>query len=93
MKKNIIISMILILITIALTIVSVIVLPDTVITQISITGNDPTIMNKYVAIAIPLLLGLGGGLCQLLNKGTSVTPIIVSIAGIIVYIVMLVVNL
>ena len=86
-------AIIMLIATIIFSAVSFAVLPDTVITQISLSGQNATTMPKLIAIAIPALFGAGGSAYSLFSKDTSKKPLIISAVGIAVFIIMLVVNL
>ncbi len=95
MKKMKIAAVALIIASIVLSIVSYLLLPQTVVTQLSFDGNATT-MPKLLAIAIPALLGIGCSIAFLVtkNEGKSKNKLlIVSGAGILVFAIMLAVNL
>ena len=94
MKRHFIIYIALIAVSAAFTVVSLIVLPDTVVTQLSFSGS-PSTMPKLLAVAIPTLLGIGGAVVGLtIESGKAkAKPLIVSAAGIVFFIIMLAVNL
>lgn len=93
MKMHKTISIVLIIATIILTIVSFILLPETVITQISTSGSKPTTMPKLFAVGLPALLGIGGGAFHFFDKSHNSKFLVVSAAGVVVFVVMLIVNL
>lgn len=91
MKNYKIILYILIILSVVLAIISYIFLPDIVITQISINSSNVSTMPKILAILIPFGLSLGGAIGGL--KGLDLKKsLILSIVGIIIYIIMLIVN-
>lgn len=78
--------------TVVLAVVSYLLLPETVVTQIS-AGGSPTTMPKIVALLIPSILGIGGGAFCLLQKDESKKPLMISAVGAAVFVIMLVMNL
>ncbi|NLU23370.1 MAG: hypothetical protein GXW99_01345 [Clostridiales bacterium] len=94
MKKQKILALILLLSAVALTVVSFLLLPDTVITQFGSKGNVTTLA-KPLAIAMPALLSAVPAGFTLFNRDEAenkTKPLLVSVIGIAVFIVMLVVN-
>lgn len=96
MKKYALTAALLLAATAALAVLSALCLPDTVTTQISLGGGAASVMPKAVAVALPALLGAGGA-AALLFPGTDEKTknrfTVVSIAGIAVFVIMLIVNL
>ena len=95
MKTSKIIAIILLIVSVVLAVVCVIVLPQTVVMQISISGSDANTMPKWGAILLPTVLGIGFSLTVLLDKelkGSAAKSLFVSAVGIIVFIFELVVN-
>lgn len=93
MNKTKIISIICGVITIILTIIAYIILPDEVITQIGAFNNSTS--KKLYAIAIPALIGIIGAVLAFFAKEEKKARsyIIVSIVGIGVFIIMFFTNL
>ena len=95
MNKTKLFSIILLAATVILAVVSFLLLPETVVTQLSF-GGDPTTMPKIAAVALPSLLGAGGAVAGLAAKGDDKTRkkcLLVSAVGILIFAVMLLVNL
>ncbi len=89
------IAIILLVTSVVLAIVSGIVLPETVITQISTSGSDPSTMPKWVAIILPTVLGIGFAVAAFMEKAerkTTAKYIFISAVGVFVFIVELIVN-
>lgn len=91
--KNRIIAIILIVLAITLAVVSYLLLPATVATQISITGEAANKFPKLIAILIPTAFSLGGGIGCLVSKDDIRKPVVISLIGIGIFIIMLVTNL
>ena len=93
--KNKIIPFFLFCLSIAFAIVSYVLLPNEVITQITLSGSHYRTMPKLVAIMIPFLLSGGFSIAAavLHDETKNKKYLLVSFIGILVYIVMLVVNL
>lgn len=91
--KNRIISIILIIVAIVLTVVSYLLLPTTVATQISFTGEAANKFPKILAILIPAGFSLGGGIGCLVSKDDIRKPFVISIIGIGIFAIMLYMNL
>ncbi len=92
MKKNIL-PVILLAASVILTVISLMLLPQTVITQFSLNGSGTTSMAKPIAVLLPAALGAGGAIAYLLQKSKSYKLLIVSGVGILVFAIMLAVNL
>ncbi|MDD4396998.1 MAG: hypothetical protein PHT39_05430, partial [Sphaerochaetaceae bacterium] len=78
--------------TVVLAVVSYLLLPETVVTQIS-SGGSSTTMPKIMALLIPSIIGIGGSAFCLLQKGDSKKPLVISAVGVCVFAIMLFVNL
>lgn len=92
--KNKIIPVLLLCLSIAFAIVSYVLLPDEVITQITLSESHYRTMPKLVAIMIPFVLSSGFSIAAsvLHDETKNKKYLLVSFIGILVYIVMLVVN-
>ena len=96
MNKQKLIPIILIIVSAALAVISYIVLPETVIVQISVGGSPATTMPKLIAVLLPFALGAGGAVSGLSDAGEAKSQrkwLIISGVGILVFAVMLIVNL
>ena len=96
MKTKNIVAVILLIASAVLAVVSWLVLPQTVVTQISIGGSGTSSMPKIVAIAFPFTLSAGaagGALLAKENDEAQNKSLIVSAVGIVIFIIMLAVNL
>lgn len=96
MKNYKIIAVIIALAGAAFTVVSALLLPQTVITQLSLGGSGVTTMPKIIAVAVPALLSLGGSAAAFLakdNENTVKRALIVALVGILVFALTLYVNL
>lgn len=93
MKNKVPLAIAFIAAAIALTVVSLILLPDTVVTQLSLGGSGATTMPKPLAVALPALLTFGGSVAYLLGKKDNAKTLLVSVVGIVVFAIMLFVNL
>jgi cytochrome bd-type quinol oxidase subunit 2 len=91
--KSKILPIVLLVATVVLAVVSFLLLPDTVITQIG--GNRNSTMSRPMAVLLPSLLGVIPSLLVLFGKEDErrKTYLILSGAGVLVFIVMLLVNL
>ncbi len=89
------IPIILIVFTIIMAAISYIILPDTVVVQITMGGKNGTTMPKLIAILLPASIGLvGGGLLLTVKEKTArIRAWVLSIVSIVVYIFTWVVNL
>lgn len=76
-----------------LAIVSFVLLPDTVITQLSFGGSAATTMPKLVAIGLPTLFSVGGAAAYLAGQNDNKKSLLVSGVGILIFVIMLIVNL
>ena len=92
MKKKLA-SIAMLIVVAVLAVISFFVLPDTVVTQFSISSSRVTTMPKLSAIAFPALIGIVGTVVQLSEKENKHKGIIVSAAAILVLVIMLCVNL
>ncbi len=95
MKIQKIIAVALLIALTALAVVSFVLLPDTVITQLSFGGGAATTMPKIAAVAVPYVVGAVLALICLFGSepGRKNTYLIVSAVLVAVMAVMLVVNL
>ena len=96
MKTKNIVAVILLIASAVLAVVSWLVLPQTVVTQISIGGSGTSSMPKIVAIAFPFTLSAGaagGALLAKENDEAQNKSLIVSAVGLVIFIIMLAVNL
>jgi FtsH-binding integral membrane protein len=92
--KTKLLPIVLMIVSIALAVISFILLPDTVITQFS--SSNPTTLAKPLAVAIPAAVGVIPSLLCLLGKADEKKTnsyLILSGVGIVVFIIMLIVNL
>lgn len=77
----------------ALAVYSYIILPDTVAVQIGVDGQVSNTMPKLFAVALPLVITLGGcGVIVFGKKETKVKGIVLSVVGIGVMIVTILFN-
>lgn len=90
MKKCLSIFMIVILLTLA--VISFVVLPDTVITQFSIGGSNVTTIPKWAAVLLPTLVGVIGGVIQLVNKENAKKGVLLTGIGKLLFFLELMVN-
>lgn len=93
--KNKILPIIILVLSVVLAIVSYIILPETVITQITLNSLNPTTMPKIIAILIPFALSTGFSVVSLLQKENSENKtkfLLVAVIGILVYFIMMVMN-
>ncbi len=96
MKKQKIVALIFLMLTGVLAIVSIIVLPDTVITQFSPGTSNVSTQPKWLAILLPTAIGAGFSLMSLGSnaEGTSnYKCLFASGVGVAVFVIMLFVNL
>ena len=95
MKKDKIIAIAVLIVTVVLTGVSFFLLPDTVVTQFSVGQGNVTTMPKLFAVALPFALGVGGAVVSLTAKNSAQKnkPLLVSAVGVVLFIIMLAVNL
>ena len=95
MKKNTLISIVFIAVSVGLAVLSFIILPETVIMQISAGSGDNSTAPKVLAILLPTALGIGGAVFNMLlknNEKANGKCLVVSAVGIILFIVMIIVN-
>lgn len=92
MKKNIP-GILLMIITIILSIVSWLLLPDTVAVQIGIDGQVSNTMPKLFAIAIPSIVSIGGIAVSLNKKESRTKGYVLSLVGIGIMVFSLFINL
>ncbi|NCB32451.1 MAG: hypothetical protein EOM64_00980 [Erysipelotrichia bacterium] len=90
-KKTLITASVLFAVTVLISIAAFLRLPDTVITQFSITGGNVTTMSKPLAVGIASVIGIGGSVMCFLGKDYTKSTIL-SAAGIAILAVMLAVN-
>ena len=90
-KKRTIIAIAIIALAIAAAVAGFLLLPDTVVTQLSFSGENATTMPKAVALAIPLVLAVGGTLLYCSTEEWKY--LLVAAVGLIVNIIMFIVNL
>jgi uncharacterized membrane protein len=94
MKGKQILAIAVIVIALALAIVGYIVLPDTLVMQVTATGAAGTTMPKLLGLAIPTLISVGAALYFLLNKKTENNEVlIISFVGIFAFILTFVFNI
>ena len=89
-SKGMLLSILLTVASLIICIISFIVLPDTVITQVKLDGTPSSTMPKMIAILVPFAITLIGPISYCIKKEKKY--FLVSAIGIIVEIVMLVVN-
>ncbi|NLY06683.1 MAG: DUF1648 domain-containing protein [Spirochaetales bacterium] len=87
-----VLAVILLIVSVVLSIVCYLALPDVVTTQIDLNGN-PTTMPKLLAILIPAVIGIGGSAVSIIEKGESRKSLVISLVGVALFCMMLVVNL
>ncbi len=96
MKARNIIAILLLVLTLGLAVWAYTALPETVTTQVSLSGGSATTMPKLLALLIPVALSAGGAAACLLNKTDAKAKtkgVIVSGVGAAVIILTLIVNL
>jgi uncharacterized membrane protein len=87
MKGKQILAIAVIVIASALAIVGYIVLPDTLVMQVTASGSVATTMPKLLGLAIPTLISVGAALYFLFNKNSeSNKSLWVSLIGILAFI-------
>ena len=91
MNKKVLLGII-IGVALGLGIYSYLVLPETVVVQVDLSGNPSNTYPKAVDIAIQLVLSIGGGLGYYFSKKNEKKYLILSIVGIIVSVVTLIYN-
>lgn len=94
-EKRKLISVILIAASVVAAVISFIVLPQTVMIQFSVGEGANTTAPKALAVLIPTLLGIGGGVFGILTRADDKTyrkSIFVSAIGIVVFIIMIAAN-
>lgn len=95
MKKSFILPVILGAASLLLAILSLFLLPDTVIVQFTPGSTEVTTMPRLAAIAIPSALGIGGAVGGLLlrpDESRVRKSLFVSAVGAAVFVIMLIVN-
>lgn len=94
MKRNIV-PILLIAASIGFAILSLFILPESVIIQFSIGSSGNTTAPKLVAILLPFALGVGGaiyGFFMKENENSKSKGLFVSIMGIVVFMIIIAVN-
>lgn len=92
MKKEKLLPVLARLVTVALAAASRVLLPETVITQFSLNEAGVTTMPRPAAVALPTILGMGGGCWQLSGRDGRGRGLLLSGAAAVVFVVMLAVN-
>ena len=95
MKKFTFLAVSFIILSIILATISFFLLPEVVITQFSLNNDGVTTMPKWMAIALPFALGIGGAVISLYikeDKRTKSKYLIVSGVGVVIFIIMLIAN-
>jgi len=94
MKGKQILAIAVIVIAIAFAIVGYFVLPDTLVMQVTLSGDAGTTMPKLLGLAIPTLISVGAVLYFLLNKKSENNKSLwVSLIGIFAFILTFVFNI
>lgn len=94
MKSKQIVAIAVIVIALALAIVGYIVLPDTLVMQVTVSGDAGTTMPKLLGLGIPTLISVGAALYFLLNKNNESNKVLfVSFVGIFAFILTFVFNI
>ena len=91
MNKKILLGII-IVISLGLGIYGYMVLPDMVTVQIGISGNPSNIFPKILAVVLPILLSLGGGLGYYFSKEKEKKYLILSVIGLLISVITLIFN-
>ena len=68
------------------------VLPDMVTVQIDISGNPSNIYPKILAVVLPTLLSIGGGLGYYFSKEKGKKYLILSVIGLLISVITLIFN-
>lgn len=95
MKRNNIFALLLIAASVGFAILSFFILTESVIIQFSIGTTGNTSAPKLVAILLPFALGAGGAIFGLFTKENDTAKnksLLVSVAGIVLFIIMIAVN-
>lgn len=95
MQRKYLIPIILIIITAIMTVVSFIVLPETVIIQFSFGLGANTTVTRLLAILIPFVIGTGGAVLSIIlgaNDKTRIKCYFVSAVGILIFLILITVN-
>ena len=90
-KKRTYIMIAIVVIALAAAVAGYLILPDTLVTQISLSGENATTMPKALALAIPLILAAGGAV--LYRGGGEKKYLLVSLVGLVINIFAFAVNL
>lgn len=94
MKGKQIVAIAVIVIALALAVVGYIILPDTLVMQVTATGTPGTTMPKLLGLAIPTLISIGAALYFLLNKNSESNKVLfVSLIGIFAFILTFIFNI
>ena len=94
MKGKQILAIAVIVIAIAFAIVGYLILPDTLVMQVKLSGDAGTTMPKLLGLAIPTLISVGAALYFLLNKKSESNKVlIVSFIGILAFILTFIFNI
>ena len=91
MNKKILLGII-IVISLGLGIYGYMVLPDMVTVQIDISGNPSNIFPKILAVVLPILLSIGGGLGYYFSKEKEKKYLILSVIGLLISVITLIFN-
>lgn len=91
MSKKILLGII-IVISLGLGIYGYMVLPDMVTVQIDISGNPSNIYPKILAVVLPILLSIGGGLGYYFSKEKEKKYLILSVIGLLISVITLIFN-
>ena len=91
MNKKIVLGII-IVIWLALGIYGYMVLPETVTVQIDISGNASNTFPKIIAVLLPVLISIGGGLKYCFFEGKEKKSLALSVIGILLSVVTLLFN-
>ena len=96
MKNKKVLSILLIIVSVALAIISFVLLPDTVVIQFSAGSSNVTTAPKFLAVLLPTALGISGAIAAIASKESETSrgkALLVSGVGILVFVIMLIVNL
>ncbi len=94
MKGKQILAIAVIVIALALAVVGYIILPETLVMQVTLSGEAGTTMPKLLGLGIPTLISVGAALYFLLNKDSESNKVLfVSFIGIFAFILTFVFNI
>ncbi len=94
MKSKQIVAIAVIVIALALAVVGYIILPDTLVMQVTLPDEAGTTMSKPLGLAIPTLISVGAALFFLFNKKSKSNKVLfVSFIGIFVFILTFIFNI